>query len=191
MHRLIGLRQTREERRYSRRDLGKLLGMQSETIVQIENGSRPVEPETALAFANLLGVELHDLTAPPTDLIQEAGSEATSPLVACQDPAGRLVALTIARWVGHILPRHPELAEQQDAVLSTIEEPDEIRHDIEHRNRECYYRLGVLPDPFRRLYLKVCVEFGSEDAFGRDAIAVVVTTFPVRRPKQGEVIKWP
>ncbi len=191
MLRIIGLQHCREMRNYTRRELGKLVGIQTETIVRLENGSLQADPETALRIAAALEVELDELTEPPADLEEGSATEFPGSIVACHDPLGRLVALTLTRWVGHILVRHGELRGQDAVILSTIEEPDEIRVDIEHPNRECYYRLGVLPEPFNRLFLKVCVEYGPEDAFGREAVGFVVTAFPLRRPKVGEGHKWP
>jgi len=76
-------------------------------------------------------------------------------------------------------------------VRSTVEEPDEIRSDARLQNRESYYRWAILPEPYHRLSLKVCVEFGPAGALGQESIGIVVTAFPLRRPKAREAHRWP
>jgi hypothetical protein len=111
-------------------------------------------------------------------------------LVSCFDPEGRAVLAVRGRWERHVRVEHPEVAEHDDAVRQTIERPDLIHSDKQWASREHFYRRGVLPGRRGGLFLKVCVEFGAPHYLGWESIGLVVTAYPLARPKRGEVVKW-
>jgi hypothetical protein len=107
-----------------------------------------------------------------------------TPLVACTDRWGRTIVLSAAQWTAHVLAQRPGLALHADAVERSLTDPTLVRFDADHADRECFYRLGVLPAPLDRLYLKVVVAF---DVAG----GTVLTVYPTDRLKRGETPKWP
>lgn len=127
-----------------------------------------------------------------TESPDETRASANSGLLVltCLDPYGRLVFGAERRWAEHVDGRHPEVDRHVRAVIDAVADPDEIRHDVDRSNRESYYRFGVLPDPHRAAFLKVCVDFGPEGPLGWDAVGAIVTAYRVATPKRGEAVKW-
>ena len=110
--------------------------------------------------------------------------------LACADPWGRPISLTKARWVGHVLDHHAELAPHLYAVEVTLTRPERVTRDRRHDNRAVYYRAHLLPAPLDHLYLKVVVEFGRGGSDTATA-GVVITAYPVPDVTEGEVQLWP
>ncbi|HEV2107235.1 MAG TPA: hypothetical protein VGR16_03145 [Thermomicrobiales bacterium] len=111
------------------------------------------------------------------------------PILRLRDRWGREIVLTEEIWFDHVLPGHRELAAHLSAVERTIVDADQVNRDAGASNRENFYLMGALPDPYQHLYLKVCVQFQRSAA---DAIiGRVVTAFPARKIKASEVKRWP
>lgn len=111
-------------------------------------------------------------------------------VLSCADRWGREITLTLANWTNHVLMRHSELAPHLPALEATLTNPEYVMHDVGNENRENFYGSGLLPPPYARLLLKVCVEFrrleGDDRVTGR-----VATAFPIPVVSRREVQKWP
>jgi hypothetical protein len=96
-----------------------------------------------------------------------------------RDWLGREIVLTDSGWT-HILERRPGMAGSEAAVRTAVEAPDRVARDAQYADRESYYRrLGP------RRYLKVVV------AYAATGHGVVITAYPIPRPKRGEQPRWP
>lgn len=84
------------------------------------------------------------------------------------DPDGAVVVLSEERW-SHIVDGHPELADQLDEVLATVESPTR-RLPGRDAAEQWFYLEGA--DPSR--WIKVVVRYETSDS-GR-----IVTAFPRR-----------
>ena len=109
-------------------------------------------------------------------------------VVACVDPLGRSIAARRRRWDEHVIARHPEIASHAEAVRATLTAPDFIVTDFDNPDGLNYYRFGVLPPPYSRLYLKVVVSFRGS---GSPAVGDVITAYSTGRIARGEVQQWP
>ena len=100
-----------------------------------------------------------------------------------QDPRGYKVSCTDECWEFHILDEHPEMDGLEDTVKETIQTPylGFIYQDRDYPERNIYYSL----DSSREYYVKVVVEFSSED------VGEVITSFLTDSPKPGEGMIWP
>ena len=83
------------------------------------------------------------------------------------DPDRRPVALDWPGW-NHIQQEHPELDVPPEAVLSTVQEPDE-RIAGRRRGEEWFYRRGIGPSA----WIKVVVHCEGDRG-------LIVTAFPRR-----------
>lgn len=102
------------------------------------------------------------------------------------DQWGRAIVLQRTRWTEHVLIQHPELAEHVDAIQETIVSPHVLTLDVRWEQGENYYRASALPEPYTRLYLKVCVHFDLDNSLtGR-----VITAYLTDRIKSSEEHKW-
>lgn len=110
-------------------------------------------------------------------------------ILRCTDQWGRTITLAQARWQGHILVNHPEMAGQEAIVQQTLTDPICVNHDKDFPDRENFYRPFVFRPPRTLAYMKVCVEFRNR-AFGQGARGEVVTAYPTTSIKQGEARKW-
>jgi hypothetical protein len=104
------------------------------------------------------------------------------------DPLGRRVVARRDRWEENLRVRHPEVALYEAAVRLTLEAPDYIVSDVDDLDGLNYYRFGVLPSPYDRLYLKVVVTFYRSES---TVIGQVITAYPTGRIARGEVKQWP
>lgn len=111
-------------------------------------------------------------------------------ILACVDPWQRPIILTKARWIGHILVQHGELAPHLDAIEATLTSPAFLMRDRRRDDRENSYRPDLLPAPLDDLYLKVVVEFG-ETRVGEPASGVIITAYPIPSVTVGETQLWP
>lgn len=109
---------------------------------------------------------------------------------ACVDPWRRPIILTEARWVGHVLVQHGELAPHLDAIEATLTSPAFLMRDRRRGDRENSYRPDLLPAPLDHLYLKVVVEF-TPTSLGEPAAGVVITAYPIPSVTIGETQRWP
>lgn len=99
------------------------------------------------------------------------------------DRWGRVVVLTQARWLSHVVPKHPELAASAAVVADTVREPTQVRFDRTRGDREVFYRPSPLPDPWDGLLVRVVVAFG--------ALGHVVTAHLIKTPHREERPRWP
>ena len=102
----------------------------------------------------------------------------------CQDRWERDLVLTDERWYGKILLDHPELTDALRAVRSTLTDPEFVNYDKSRDGVENYYRSVIVPPPFGRRLLKICVLFDGADG-------LVLTAYPVYNVNPGEPRKWP
>jgi len=111
-------------------------------------------------------------------------------LLSAVDPWGRAIKVTEEQWRRHVPPDHQELIDLEGAVAATLTAPTDVAYDADDGRRDSFYRLGVLPPPYDRLFLKVCVEFALSTVSSAPR-GFVVTAYPTQRIKQPEVLKWP
>lgn len=104
-------------------------------------------------------------------------------LFRCQDRWGRTVALAEARWRGHILPNHPELAGGEELIERTLTNPTKVTYDRNVSGREVFYRPSGLGPPYSRVLMRVIVEFAVD--------GTVITAHFLPRPHPQERPKWP
>lgn len=100
----------------------------------------------------------------------------------------RWIVLPESTWRNKILLRHPEMVDNEDAIGLALVDPDEVRFDRDHADREVYYRRGALPPPNTRDYLKVVVEF--EATATGERLGRIVTAYPTDAIKRRERPKW-
>ena len=106
----------------------------------------------------------------------------------CADPLAQPIVARRQRWEEHVRTRHPEVADHVEAVRVTLEIPDYIVSDVDNPDGLNYYRFGVLPPPYHRLYLKVVVTFQH---FESGVVGDLITAYPTGRIARGEVQRWP
>ena len=94
-------------------------------------------------------------------------------LLGMTDRWGRAIVVTEDGW-SHIHAEHAEMQGQEGAVPK----------------RESYHQTGVLPEPYGRRYLKVCVRFAPPDETGA-IVGEVVTAYPTPDLTRGETQRWP
>lgn len=99
------------------------------------------------------------------------------------DPWGRPVVMTRARWTGHVVPKHPELAAHVDPVAAAVEAPTMVCRDRLHPNRDVFYRPAMSAEPLDGLLVRVVVAFNGQ---GR-----IVTAHLIKQPHHQERQKWP
>jgi hypothetical protein len=87
----------------------------------------------------------------------------------CIDPRDREIVLWDLRWYDKIIdPKRgrPQLAGLLDDIKLTLMQPELINEDKGRAGVEVYYRSNiVVPPPYGRSMLKICVLF-SEDEWG-------------------------
>jgi hypothetical protein len=84
----------------------------------------------------------------------------------------------------------PQLAGLLDDIKLTLMQPELISEDKVRAGVEVYYRSNiVVPPPYGRSMLKICVLF-SEDEWG-DFSGSVLTVYPVAKPHPLERRIWP
>ena len=107
-----------------------------------------------------------------------------------RDRFGRDVVLTRRCWSDHVLRRRPYFAGQERIVAQALTSPTFVNHDVDYRDRECFYVPSPLPYPYGGLWVKVVVAYTPAIALGR-AAGTVVTVHLTDKEKPGEVRKWP
>lgn len=106
------------------------------------------------------------------------------------DHWGREIVLTEERWEDHVLAGHGELRVHLAAVEVVLTDPLVVTFDSKITNRENYYRPHLPPEPYQRLFLKICVEFLRIDQ-ERSLFGDVITAYPTGRIPEAEARKWP
>lgn len=99
------------------------------------------------------------------------------------DPLGREIELEYNCWIGHILPRHPDMAFRIPDVAITIQQPDEIR--VEGIDR-VYYK--SIADQAKNAFVKVTMRMEATGGMGRP---FVTSAYPVRIMSQKGWVEWP
>ena len=79
------------------------------------------------------------------------------------DPFGRVVTLTQAAWIAHILDSHPEMRGNENAVKDTIENPDFIYRSNYKESSELFFSKS-LESTYPNLYIRVVVDFTQPNA---------------------------
>ena len=92
-----------------------------------------------------------------------------------------------AIWDWHITRKHPELEGQQDAVRTTLANPDHVYQSGRHSNRLLYYRRFVLPDPHYREYLLVVVAYSGR---APSIVGRILTAYSTPNIKRGDTVLW-
>ena len=112
-----------------------------------------------------------------------------SVLMYCVDNDGLQVRLTEGRWFGHILGRHPELAECEQVVRRVVIDPEQINQDRDQPRRKCFYRKVLIPIAATEGYLKVVVQY---EANAHDEVeGWIITAFPIDSIPKDEEQLWP
>lgn len=75
----------------------------------------------------------------------------------CTDREGTTICCSEGSWNGHIIERHPEIANYKNQVKLAIEAPLHIYQDIDYSDRRLMYRHAVFHAPFDREYLSYIV----------------------------------
>jgi hypothetical protein len=109
----------------------------------------------------------------------------------CNDVRNQLIICYRDNWEDHA-KKHPEIREQESAVIATLQSPMAIYQDARSLDSQVYYRPNILPSPNERNYLRIVVKFhkpllGAMRGIFVTAFAVV----PLSIPRTGEVILWP
>jgi len=112
------------------------------------------------------------------------------PMVLVEPSAGRSVWITESRWQGHIIERHPEMADYLEEVCSTITDPGMIWY-ADLPERELFYRL-VRSGKYANTWIRCVIDFrgsrGLDGALPAELkTAHVMTNLPIRR---GGGLKW-
>ncbi len=110
-----------------------------------------------------------------------------SMLFRVRDPRGITITCSEGTWTKHICAHHPDTKAWEAYVRQTIREPDFICADTTNPDVETYYLYDVLPGKYRRIYLKVVVEFSTRRG---QRIGRVLTAFPAKNMKTGEDLLW-
>ena len=91
------------------------------------------------------------------------------------------------RWDGHILARHPYMANQQAAVITALRDPYFVFIPAgQGGNRRLYYRPLVLSPPHTNYYLLVVADYPA----GRRQSGVVITAYFRQRIRVGDTLIW-
>lgn len=111
-------------------------------------------------------------------------------VIRCNDQWGRTIVLSDERWHRKILRDHLEMTGNEDCVLKTLTEPYCVTHDRERGDVEVFYLPFVLPEPYQRTWLKVCVRFRSRLPWTKHT-GEVLTAYATDRVHPDEQEKWP
>jgi hypothetical protein len=87
------------------------------------------------------------------------------------------VNLDHSNWQKH-LTRHPEVVAYHDKLMTVLTDPDVV---IE-ANRDGhfhFYRSGLTDGPYRRLYIRVVVEYYGDKTWGTVKTAILASTVDV------------
>jgi hypothetical protein len=104
------------------------------------------------------------------------------------DSIGRHVRLETDTWFDKIVPDHPEMEGQEDAIGRALADPDLRSRDRIHEDREIVYRSGLLQDHYAGDILKVVfVVDRSLDARGSGKVIAAYLTDRIAR---GEPRLW-
>ena len=99
------------------------------------------------------------------------------PVLEVQDWKGDLVRLYEAQW-DHIRSKHPEMAEELEAIRLTISDPDVV---VKSYGTRLVASRGETHSRFRRLYVRVPIEYSP----GRNW---VTTAYVDQLPPKGDLI---
>jgi hypothetical protein len=106
----------------------------------------------------------------------------------CEDVLGRTVVLSAENWFYKILLDHPEPTDMEEAIIDSLEDPDERRHDKTSDDREVFYKSGMFAPPYHDQLLKVIGAYISIPEGGEQGR--IVTAYPVDIIPRGERPIW-
>ena len=109
-------------------------------------------------------------------------------LFRCRDKDGIDIVCYRNTWINHIVQQHPEMNGKEILVKAVIENPDEIYQDSTWPDTRNIYNPAVLPEPFDKYYLKICLEYRVN--FGGKKRGYVKTAFACLRIKKGDILIW-
>jgi hypothetical protein len=104
------------------------------------------------------------------------------------DKLKRDIYVDLSTWHNKIVWNHPELDGNEHAVERTLADPDVRTRDKDHKDREIFYRGGVLGSPYQQDLLKVVVAFSLSPSGmlqGR-----IVTAYAIDRVPSTEKRLW-
>ncbi len=90
-------------------------------------------------------------------------------------------------WNGHVLFRHPELNGLEQLAVDSVLAPDMVYDSGSRSNRKLFYREAAQPLPFNDRYILVVVAY---DGLPEGVFGVLVTTHPVNRILEGNILAW-
>ena len=103
------------------------------------------------------------------------------------DCFGTRVVGSHARWNGHVLVRHPDLAEYQQQVIRAIAAPLYVYQSSRRPNRRLFYREIDFPAPFTEEYLLAVVAYDPVE----DGLAgILVTAYPASEIHANNLLLW-
>lgn len=100
----------------------------------------------------------------------------------------REVVLPEETWHDKILLDHGELLGNEASIERTLVDPDEVRFDRDHPDREVFSRRAALPPPDNDALLKVVVAFRIAPPNRRRGR--IVTAYATGTVKPGERVRW-
>lgn len=95
-----------------------------------------------------------------------------SNIIETTDHEGNTVICTRARWYGHIVSGHGIMRANKEAVVDTIQDPDEVYKDSDYEKRKLFFKSTTKATYGMKYHTKVVVEY-EETAKGE-----IVTAYP-------------
>ena len=101
-------------------------------------------------------------------------------MIVVKSKNGAPIRLTNERW-GHIIKNHPEMADQREKILETVNKPHMIQQgDMQTLIASKYYPKTPLTDKFMSVVYK---EIGTADGF-------ILTAYFTGRLSERRIIIW-
>lgn len=85
------------------------------------------------------------------------------------------IRTTIEYWQKIINEKHPSMKGNEDKVILTLQNPDEIRQSKKHEDIFLYYKL------FNEKYISVVVKFLNDEGF-------IITVYHTIKIKEGRLV---
>ena len=101
------------------------------------------------------------------------------------DCFGTRVVGSHARWNGHVLDRHDELAEHRGQIIRALAEPLMVYQSIGRPNRRLFYTTPMPPASLPERYILVIVAYDQEDG---GEVGTLVTAYPTEVIKEGNLL---
>ena len=110
-------------------------------------------------------------------------------ILRCTDVWGQDVRLTKNCWEMHILTNHPELRGCDQLLATVLSDPNQVNQDVNDLDVKNFYRAFILPPPYDRTYVKICVKY--RDRVSGPPTGEVITAYSTQDLKGGEKQLWP